>query len=217
MTKIGLLMIGCVGIAATPGCAEDFSGLEDDQALIAEAEGDVTADALTSEAVTSDPVTPNAIGEFHPIRLVNTQLCLQPLDGIDGDVEVELSQCLPASLPAARAQHWRFQQTASNEWQIINLHSGKCLYVNTPAPLRDRFRPIITGGCSIFGTNVPVSNALWKPSTLAGVATLQSRIQHRDSGFCLDVPFANPFEGATMWMFRCTTNNPAQLWVVGIE
>jgi hypothetical protein len=51
---------------------------------------------------------------------------------------------------------------------------------------------------------------------VSGLSTLQSRIQHRDSGFCLDVPGGNPFEGAHVQMWQCN-GTPAQAWFVGID
>jgi len=201
MAKIALLMIGCAGIAATPGCFADSSAADVDQTQVAEA-----------EVAASPGITPDAIGQFHLIRLANTQLCLQPKGGSTGDVEVELRPCNPL----AGAQNWLFVQKSSSEWEIVNQQSGKCLYNAAPLPLYDGGRPITHEGCNIFGTSRPASNALWKPSSVTGLSTFMSRIQHRDTGFCFDVPGGNPFDGATMWMWHCN-HTPAQAWIVGVE
>jgi len=202
MTKIGLLMVGCVGIVAAPGCVADAPAADGDQTQVTEAE----------TAAPPEAASPNAIGQFHLLRVANTQLCLQPQGGSTGDVIVELRPCV-ASAPA---QNWLFSQKGSSDWEIINAQSGKCLYNGSAVPQVDGGQPITHEGCNVFGTNVPASNALWKPSSLTNFSSLQSRIQHRDSGFCLDVPGANPFDGATMQMWHCN-GTPAQIWVVGVE
>lgn len=157
--------------------------------------------------VTATP-TPDAIGAFHLIRLSNTQLCLQPLGGSTGDVIVELHQCNPS----APAQNWLFVQKATNEFEIVNQQSGKCLYVNGGAT--DNVE-LTHSDCNIFGTSSPASNALWKPSRLTGFASLMSRIQHRDSGLCADT-FGNAFDGIGLRTFHCN-GLPQQIFVVGVE
>jgi len=70
-------------------------------------------------------------------------------------------------------------------------------------------------GLQLFGTNVPASNALWKPSSLTGFATLQSRIGHRNSGLCVD-SFGNAFDGIGLRTFNCD-NRPSEIFFVGVE
>ena len=202
MTKIGLLIIGCAGIAATPGCVADSPAADVDQTQVAESE----------VAGSPEGAIPNALGEFHLIRLANTQLCLQPQGGSTADVELELHQCNSFD----PAQNWLFSQRSSTEWEIINAKSGNCIYNNVGAPLFNGARPIIQGGCNIFGTNTPASNALWRPTRVTGLTQIMSRLQHRDTGFCVDVPGGNPFDGATTQNWRCN-GTPAQAWIVGVE
>jgi Ricin-type beta-trefoil lectin domain-like len=192
----------CVLLAA---CAVDPST---DPA--SETEQTATAEA----AVTSSTggATPNAIGTFHLMRVANTQLCLQPRGGSTGDVIIELRQC-NASAPA---QNWLIVPKAPSEFEIVNQQSGKCLYSNAPLPLFDGGQPITHENCNISGTSNPASNALWSPSSLTGLTRLMSRVQHRNTGFCLDVPGGNPFDGATLWMWHCN-GTPAQSFVVGVE
>jgi hypothetical protein len=151
------------------------------------------------------------MGEFRLIRIANTQLCVQPLGGSTGDVPIELTPCIST----AGAQNWLFVQKSSSEWQIVNQQSGKCRYVDTGSPTFNG-APVIHSGCNIFGTNVPVSNAAWRPSILTSLSTLMSRIGHRNSGFCLDVPGGNAFAGARPQMWQCN-GTPAQAWIVGVE
>jgi hypothetical protein len=199
MTKIGFLMISCAGIATTPGCVADSPAADVDQTQVAEAE-------LTGG------VTPNAIGQFHLIRLANTQLCVQPQGGSTADVELELHQCSPT----APAQNWLFSQKTSNDWEIINANTGNCVYNNVPPPLFNGSVPIIQGGCNIFGTDRPASNALWKPTHVIGLTQIMSRLQGRDTGFCIDVPGGNAFDGATLQNWQCN-GTPAQAFIVGQE
>jgi hypothetical protein len=204
MMKLGLCVIGCAGICAASGCVADSLDENVDQVEITEAE----------TALNREDLSPNAIGAFRLIRLSNTDLCLQPLNGSTGDVEVELRPC--RRNPFDPAQHWLLLQKSPSDWQFINAQSGKCLYNRAAVPLRNTARPITHQGCNIFGTSSPASNSLWKPTALTGFAQLMSRIQHRDSGFCLDVPNGNPFEGATMWNFQCN-GTPAQTWSIGVD
>ena len=156
----------------------------------------------------SSGATTDAIGAFHTIRLSNTNLCVQPLDGSAGDVIVELSACIPT----APAQNWLFVQKAAGEYEIVNQQSGRCLYVNGPATSNVE---LTHSDCNVFGTNTPASNALWLPSRLTGFAQLQSRIGHRDSKLCADT-FGNAFDGIGLRTFGCN-GLPQQTFIVGQE
>lgn len=204
-TKNVAAICGVISLAFF-GCAAGG----DERALDGEATAvdDGGAPAATAEAQSTSTPTADAIGAFHLIRLSNTQLCVQPLGGSTGDVIVELHQCNPS----APAQNWLFVQKATNEFEIVNQQSGKCLYVNGGASSNVE---LIQGGCNIFGTNTPVSNALWKPSSLTGFASLMSRIQHRDSKLCAD-SFGNAFDGIGLRTFNCN-GTPPQTFVVGLE
>jgi hypothetical protein len=199
MMKFGFL-IGCAGIAAATGCVADSAEADVDQTQVAEAE----------LATNPQGPGPNAIGVFHPIRLSNTNLCLQPLGGTTADAPVELRTCNGSTV-----QHWLFSQTSSVEWEIINFQSGRCLYENTNSPVGGA-EQIIHASCNIFGTNTPASNALWRPTALTGNSRLQSRVGHRDTGFCIHVPGV-PFDGIGVVNERCAAGNPAQIFVVGTE
>lgn len=200
MKKMGLLMIGCAGIAAAPGCVADPAEADADQTQVAEAE----------LAASPQGPGPNAIGVFHPIRLSNTNLCLQPLNGTTADSALEMQPC-----NGTPAQHWLFSQVSSVEWEIINFGSGRCVYENTNSPVA-LAEQIIHAGCNIFGTNTPASNALWRPTALAGNARLQSRVGHRDTGFCIRVP-GIPFNGIGVVNEHCSSGDPSQIFVVGTE
>jgi hypothetical protein len=196
-----LLMVACAGVAAT-GCVADSTAADGDQTQVAEAD------------VTLPPggVTPNTIGQFHLIRLANTQLCLQPQGGSAADVVLVLHAC--NSFDAS--QNWLFSQKSSNDWEVLNANSGNCIYNDVPVPLFNGSQPIIQGGCNIFGTSRPASNALWKPAHTIGETQIQSRLQGRDTGFCIDVPGGNAFDGATVQNWGCN-GTAAQRWIVGQE
>jgi hypothetical protein len=199
MKKMGLLMIGCAGIAAAPGCVADPAEADVAQTQVAEAE----------LAVSPPDPGPRTIGAFHHIRLSNTNLCLQPLGGTTADAPLELRTC-----DGTTAQHWVFRQTSSVEWEILNM-SGRCVYENTNSPVGGA-EQIIHATCEIFGTNTPASNALWRPTALTGNSRLQSRLGHRDTGFCIHVPGV-PFDGIGVVNERCDASDTAQIFVVGIE
>jgi hypothetical protein len=197
-----LLMIGCAGMAATTGCAADSPAADGDQTQVAEGE----------VALTPGGVTPNTIGEAHVIRLANTQLCLYPQGGSTADVVLVLHAC-SFSDPS---QNWLLSQKTSNDWEFVNAQSFNCIYNDVGAPLFNGAQPIIQGGCNIFGTTRPVSNAQWKPAHISGETQIQSRLQGRDTGFCIDVPGGNAFDGATVQNWRCN-GTAAQRWIIGQE
>jgi hypothetical protein len=200
MKKMGLLMIGCAGIVAAPGCVADPAEADVDQTQVAEAE----------LAVSPPAPGPHTIGAFHRIRLSNTNLCLQPLGGTTADSALELRTCNDTE-----TQHWFLSNVSSVEWEILNLHSGRCVYENTSSPVGGA-EQIIHADCNIAGTNTPASNALWRPTALTGNARIQSRVGHRDTGFCIHVP-GIPFDGIGVVNERCEAGNPAQIFVIGTE
>jgi hypothetical protein len=207
MTKIAMLMIGCAGIAVGPGCVADSPSADVERTEVAEAEVAEAEVAEAEVAESPEAAAPDAIGQFHLIRLSNTQLCLQPRGGTPGDAPVELQSCNPT----APAQNWLFVQKSS-DWQVVNQQSGKCLYVNGGSSSNVQ---IAHADCNAFGTNNPVSNALWRPSSLTGFASLRSRIGHRDSKLCVD-SFGNAFPGIGLRTFTCN-GTPQQTFFVGLE
>jgi hypothetical protein len=194
MTKLGLLMISCAAISTIPACIADSPAEDAEQSQVTEAER-ATPDVAAFS------------GAFGPIRLTNTSFCLQPQGGSTGDVLVELRFCNGSS-----AQSWLLSPTSGGT-TIINQQSGKCLYNNAPLPLFDKGQPMTHESCFISGTSRIASNALWKPTTTAGETTFMSRVQVRDTGFCLDVPFGQAFDTATLQIFHCN-NTSAQKWIV---
>lgn len=197
MTKNDILMISCTAIAAISGCAADSPAADSEQTQGAEDE------------LATDPggAVANVIGQFHLIRLSNTQLCLQPKGGSAGDVTVELHQCNSS----APAQNWIFVSQAGGR-QVVNQQSGKCLYESSEPPTNGG--TVTHEGCNVFGTSTPASNSLWNLSSLTNFSRLMSELGRRDTGFCLDGGSA--FDGAPVKIFRCNFT-PAQTWVVGVE
>jgi hypothetical protein len=190
MNKFGILMFATVGLTAIPLSHADSSTPADASRLDgAELEASLDGDAV------------DATGGFSHLRLVNTNLCLQPAGGTTDDVLLVLSAC-----NGSQAQNWIFVAQAHGT-TVVNQQSGKCIYNNAPLPLQDRGTPILQATCGD-------SNTLWKIFSQApGSTSFMSRVQFRDTGFCLDTPNGNPFEGATMWMFRCN-RTAAQEFIV---
>src|ERR1041384_4680177 len=127
MTRLGLLMIGCASIFTISGCIADSPAEGADESRATDAERVASPDIATAG------ITP---GQFGPLRLTNTQLCLQPVGGSTGDVLVELHGCNGLS-----EQQWQFFPV-SPSFMIINQQSQKCLYNNAPLPLFDKGKPI---------------------------------------------------------------------------
>jgi hypothetical protein len=197
MMKLGLLMIGAATISTIPGCMAESPADDADQSQ------------ATEELVATPGVTANGFGTFGPIHLANTSLCLQPVGESTGDVPIELRGC-----NGRVAQNWFVANHPSKGYSIINQNNtNKCIYNNAPLPLADRGQPILQADCLLAGTPNTVSNALWKPIAVAGNMTFMSRVQFRDTGFCLDVPFGIPYEGAQLWMWHCN-GTAAQQWIL---
>jgi hypothetical protein len=160
MNKFALLMFGLAGTGMV-GCAADSPAADDGE------QSSATAQAETAAA--TDSITPKTFGQGHVIRLVNTNLCLQPLGGSTG-----------FSTPA---QNW-IERPVSGGTELVNAQSHLCLWAFGDVATTGTGIGVI--GCDADGTTTPASNALWSLSTPAGFATLQSRLGHRSTGFCLD-------------------------------
>jgi hypothetical protein len=132
MTNLSFLLVGYASIFAIPGCARDAPDDGTEQTDVAEAE------AIQGPG----GVGANTIGQFHVIKLSNTSLCLQPVAGSTGDVNIELATCA-FTLPA---QNWLFVAKAGR-WEVVNAQSGKCLY--GPDPATSGNGPIMHGGCDV--------------------------------------------------------------------
>jgi hypothetical protein len=201
MTSEFVLSLCCTGIAAASGCAADSPAVDTEKTQVAEVD----------IAASPEGVDPDSIGAFHLIRVANTQLCLQPQGGSAGDVPVELHQCNPS----AAAQNWLFVSQSGGR-EVVNQQSGMCLRYGADGPPSNGARPMMHSACNVFGGTLPASNSLWKLSSLTGFSTFMTDVGHHDIGFCLDVPDANPFDGAALQIYRCN-RTPAQIWVVGVE
>jgi hypothetical protein len=199
MTKFGILMIGCAGLAGIPGCMADSpDGTQTTESAL-ETAPDVTPD-----------VKPDGIGAFNTLRLVNTQLCLQPQGGSTAaGATLELNTCTNALI-----QNWELRPQPSGRISMINAQTGLCIYDAPPLPLVNGARPILVDSC--FVSNAPTtfaSNTLWKRLSISGAASFETEIQFRDTGFCLDIPNDNPFAGALPWNWSCNST-AAQLFSV---
>ena len=192
------LLIGCTSLSIIPGCMADSTAEDLDQVQVTE-----------SELTTAPGVAASVSEGYYVIRLANTQLCLQPRGRSHDDVLVELSAC-NASVPE---QTWLiFPQ--SNGTRVINSQTSKCVYNNGPLPLFNGAVPIDHESCFVFGTfNQVASNALWKLTTTAGYTSFQSRVQFRDTGFCMDVPGGFAYDGVTLQNWSCN-GTPAQAFIL---
>lgn len=192
MNKFALLMFGLAGIGMV-GCAVDSPAADDGE------QSSATAQAET--AAVPDSITPKTFGRGHVIRRANTNQCLQPLGGSTGVVPTELVTC-SFSTPA---QNW-IQQPVNGGTELINAQSHLCLWAFGDVATTGTGIGVV--GCDVDGTTTPSSNALWNLSTSAGFATLQSKLGHRNTGFCLD------HQSGGQQLSRCD-GRVSELWGVG--
>ncbi len=159
-----------------------------------------------AQPVSSRSVTP-LVGEFHPIRSVVSNKCLQPQNPGFGALIVQ------ATCDGGAAQQWFALNMGNNHYRFLNNLSGWCMFVgDTPT----------NGGlvwqdeCQVAG-GTTVSNAEWNSGTpLPGDVTLRTRVHFRDNNCCLDVPDGSAAEGLRVQLWQCL-NNVNQHWVVGIN
>lgn len=199
MYRMGLLMIGYACVACTTMSEEDpAQDLDDTQ---------VVSDELVT---TGDAVTNVTTPSVFEINLPHTNLCLQPLDGSVNDVLLELSPC-----NGSLTQKWTRTSPAGGD-NIVNLNTkittglDKCVYNASPVPLNNNTVVPNTQEKCVD------SNALWKLSIVNGFTTFQSRVQFRDTGFCLDLPgdvVNTPPVRTLVQVFKCN-GTPAQQWLI---
>jgi hypothetical protein len=158
----------------------------------------------TAELDASPGAGTNGVNGFGHLRLSNTNLCVQP-SSIDG-ARLQLRGCTSST-----AQNWLLSSLPStSDYRIFNQASGLC--INNASEPTQNGGNVTLGECNIFGTSRPVSNAQWHPSSTAGLASFQSKIIG-SSGFCIDVPGGNAFDGAMLQMYSCN-GTPAQLFII---
>lgn len=172
MNKFALLMFS---LAGPLGCTVDAPTADDGEPSSATAEADLSTDGAA----------PQTFGQGHVIRLANTNLCLRPLGGSTGFVPTELVAC-DFSAPS---QNWIERVVFTGDVknlvvQFVNVQSQLCLWAFGDVATTGTGIGVI--GCNVQGTNTAASNSLWRPSPLTGFATLQSRLGHKNTGFCLD-------------------------------
>jgi hypothetical protein len=199
MYRMGLLMIGYACVACTTMSEDDpAQDLDQTQSV---------SDELASTGGAATNVTTPSVFE---INLPHTNLCLQPIDGAVTDTLLELREC-----NGTLTQKWTRTVTSSGD-NIVNLNTKlttgleKCVYNGAPLPLNNNtVTPARQEKCID-------SEALWKLSMSSGFTAFQSRVQFRDTGFCLDLPgdiVRNPPERTLVQVFRCN-GSPAQQWLV---
>lgn len=204
MRNIGIFMISC---AAVLGGAANLAFADDEAAQ--------GAQASTAEPEIGVPPPP-APHPFH-IRLINTQLCLQPQNDSRGQATLVLEPCVTPSSPAndRDAQTWMVS-TQSGGTEIVNVANTNCMYNPGSSPPTNGTGPVLQSGCNVFGTQVPASNALWNLTGNDSNTVFRTQIGHKDTGFCLDVPGDNAFAGATLQIFTCN-NSGAQSWTLDLQ
>lgn len=206
MSKIGTLILHCAAFASMAGCAIDAASADtgDDQ---------LQADE-TETAATAPDFAPHSIGPgWHPIRLTNTQLCIQPQGGSPAaGVPLELTTCNYT----ATAQNWGFLSNPDGSKSMINAAGAQCLYNAGSSPPVNGSGPVIANGCTLSSGSGTPSNAEWQFSSLVNVTTITTLIGHKNLGYCLDVPGGNAFVGATLQIYKCN-NTGAQQWTVGVD
>lgn len=167
------------------------------------------ATGITAASAQSAPVrsvTPFA-GEFHPLRNVGNNKCLQPQSLNFGAPIVQMT------CNGSLAQGWASLNMGSNHYRFLNNLSGLCMFVgDTPT----NGAPVWLDECAVAG-GTTVSNAEWNSGTpLPNVVSLRTRVHFRDNNFCLDVPGGSAAEGLPVQLWNCNSTL-AQRWVVGFD
>jgi hypothetical protein len=155
----------------------------------------------SAQAPSTHPITPFA-GEFHPIKNVDSNKCLQPQSPTFRAPVVQVT-CNGSS-----AQTWAALNMGNNHYRFINSNDGGglCLWVddnpmNGAAVLQDE--------CAVPG-GTSVSNAEWNTgTTLPDVVRLRTLVNFRDHNLCLDAP------GGLAMQVRTCSSSLTQRWVVG--
>lgn len=189
MSKLGLLVIGCVSVVGMVGCAMDTP-----------ADGEPGQERAAEES----RVAPKDIGAFFHIQLDLTNLCVQPAGGSTDDVPLELATCVPMS----PQQNWLIK-AVSGGTEILNNQSGKCMYLNG----QTSGAQVIHSECNVFGKTVAASNALWNVTNPAGESLITSQVGHRNSGLCLNA--TGDLAGDTLDVIRCTEDQTSDIFFVG--
>jgi hypothetical protein len=150
---------------------------------------------------------PASRGSFHVIKNVGSGKCLQPAGG-----------SIAEGTPIIQADCGNFTADFMN-WQIVqfgkdiqfrNIASGTCLYNDAVLPLRDGSRPINLQHCGD-------SNTLWRVKKNVGITDIMSRVQSRDTGFCIDIPGATN-DDFPVQNYHCDgPDNLAQQYVIGLQ
>ncbi len=135
------------------------------------------ATVTTTTGANAQTVMPHT--EFHEIRNVNDNLCLQPANTVFG-AHIVQEPCNGSS-----TQGWEHLDNGDNVSRFLNT-DGFCIFVtgNTLA----NGVPVLQENCESAGEDT-VSNAEFFHATkLPDVVELRSRLHFKNSGFCLDVP-----------------------------
>jgi Ricin-type beta-trefoil lectin domain len=147
-------------------------------------------------------------GEFHQIRNVGSNLCLQPKDGNPNfDTPIVQEPCNGSS-----TQGWAALNMGNNHYRFLN-PNGWC--INVGGELADGVR-VQQDECAAPGQDT-VSDAEWNAGArLPQVVTLRSLLHGADNNFCLDVPGGRADLGSVIQVWACN-GTLAQRWVVGFD
>ena len=148
---------------------------------------------LSSGATVCVPCLP--VG-YVPILSVGSSKCIQPVNGDDAALVV-LETCSCTTL-----QNWKLSLISSNQYQIVNQQSGKCL--NVPDFATTPGTQIIVYGCSPPGTNdlftLEFVKSVWTITAVSSQLVLDVYGAVLSSGAALDQQTAN--QGLTQqWLF----------------
>src|SRR4051812_26510570 len=136
MNKFALLMFGLAGTGMV-GCAADSPAADD-------------GEQSSATAAATDSITPETFGQGHVLRLVNTNLCLQPLGGSTGIAPTELVTCSFGT----PVQNW-IQRPVSGGTELVNAQSHLCLWAFGDVATTGTGIGVV--GCDVDGTTTPSS------------------------------------------------------------
>lgn len=167
--------------------------------------GSALIPAAAAANAADTPVKPLASGVFMPIRNVGTNLCLEPAgQSMDGGVAIVQAPCVLDGNERF-AQGWQYVKTATNHYKLINQLSGLCI----------RNKSIANGASVHQWPCSQISDEEYNMGTsLPAVTKIESRLNWKDSGSCIDVPGGVATVGQAMQIAKCN-GSLAQTWVIG--
>jgi hypothetical protein len=149
-----------------------------------------------------------AYADYYDIRNFGSAMCagLNWWEYYDNGAPVVQQFCT-----GSPEQRWSAVPVGDGYYMFVNARSGKCMDVRNGTDAN--WTPVQQWECTNtkgmkWKTTVPAYTPQWVTTRL-GVTT--PRLEH---GRCLDVRGGSLEDGAAVQIYRCTSNNTAQVWTV---